>query len=123
MYRCTAVAMLHKKWVPVVKQVLGFDFDKGWTYFVVAYVDGYLFPARASQVVRSLSACQGALLLVDATQGVQAQTLSTAKAAQAAGLKLVPVVTKIDLHHANVEVSVSCMYVNCCCCSSCLSIP
>lgn len=57
------------------------------------------------QVVRSLSACQGALLLVDATQGVQAQTLSTAKAAQAAGLKLVPVVTKIDLHHANVEVS------------------
>ncbi|CAM9717234.1 unnamed protein product [Ectocarpus sp. 12 AP-2014] len=53
------------------------------------------------EVVRSLSACQGALLLVDATQGVQAQTLSTAKAAQAAGLKLVPVVTKIDLHHAN----------------------
>lgn len=53
--------------------------------------------------MRSLSACQGALLLVDATQGVQAQTLSTAKAAQAAGLKLVPVVTKIDLHHANVE--------------------
>lgn len=42
---------------------------------------------------------------MDATQGVQAQTLSTAKAAQAAGLKLVPVVTKIDLHHANVEVS------------------
>lgn len=41
---------------------------------------------------------------MDATQGVQAQTLSTAKAAQAAGLKLVPVVTKIDLHHANVEV-------------------
>ena len=43
---------------------------------------------------------------MDATQGVQAQTLSTAKAAQAAGLKLVPVVTKIDLHHANVDVSV-----------------
>lgn len=73
-------------------------------------------PGRTLQVVRSLSACQGALLLVDATQGVQAQTLSTAKAAQAAGLKLVPVVTKIDLHHANVEVSldgrlfVSCEY-------------
>lgn len=42
---------------------------------------------------------------MDATQGVQAQTLSTAKAAQAAGLKLLPVVTKIDLHHANVDVS------------------
>ncbi|CAM9278328.1 unnamed protein product [Ascophyllum nodosum] len=55
------------------------------------------------EVVRSLSACQGALLLVDASQGVQAQTLSTAKAAQAAGLKLLPVVTKIDLPHANVE--------------------
>ena len=59
---------------------------------------------HTTQVVRSLSACQGALLLVDATQGVQAQTLSTAKTAQAAGLKLVPVVTKIDLHHANVDV-------------------
>lgn len=60
---------------------------------------------RLTQVVRSLSACQGALLLVDSTQGVQAQTLSTAKAAEAAGLKLVPVVTKIDLPHANVDVS------------------
>lgn len=56
------------------------------------------------QVVRSLAACQGALLLVDSTQGVQAQTLSTAKAAAAAGLKLVPVVTKIDLPSANVTV-------------------
>lgn len=55
------------------------------------------------EVVRSLSACQGALLLVDSTQGVQAQTLSTAKAAAAAGLTLVPVVTKIDLPHANVD--------------------
>lgn len=44
---------------------------------------------------------------MDSTQGVQAQTLSTAKAAAAAGLKLVPVVTKIDLPHANVDVSFS----------------
>ncbi|CAM9584087.1 unnamed protein product, partial [Discosporangium mesarthrocarpum] len=55
------------------------------------------------EVIRSLSACQGALLLVDSTQGVQAQTLSTAKAAMETGLKLVPVVTKIDLPHANIE--------------------
>ena len=75
----------------------------------VMIANSHVLLSRTIQVVRSLSACQGALLLVDATQGVQAQTLSTAKAAQAAGLKLVPVVTKIDLHHANVEVSFLCV--------------
>ncbi|KAG5180728.1 GTP-binding protein lepa C-terminus-domain-containing protein [Tribonema minus] len=55
------------------------------------------------QVVRSLSSCQGALLLVDATQGVQAQTLTTFRAAQEAGIKVLPVVTKIDLPNAQVE--------------------
>ncbi|EWM25310.1 gtp binding protein [Nannochloropsis gaditana] len=57
----------------------------------------------AYEVSRSLSACQGALLLVDATQGIQAQTLSTYAFAQEAKLSIIPVVTKSDLPHAQTD--------------------
>jgi small GTP-binding protein len=52
------------------------------------------------EVVRSLASCQGALLLVDSTQSVQAQTLANFEHAKRLGLSLVPVVTKIDLPSA-----------------------
>lgn len=48
------------------------------------------------EVSRSLRAVEGAILLVDATQGVQAQTMTTLEMAQAAGLTIIPVVNKID---------------------------
>ena len=49
------------------------------------------------EVSRSLAACEGALLLVDAFQGVQAQTVANAYAAVEADLAIIPVVNKIDL--------------------------
>ncbi|KAG6376243.1 GTP-binding protein lepa [Boletus reticuloceps] len=49
------------------------------------------------EVSRSLAACQGALLLVDATQGVQAQSISVYHIAQERGLKIIPVINKIDM--------------------------
>ncbi|EPT04080.1 hypothetical protein FOMPIDRAFT_1141571 [Fomitopsis schrenkii] len=51
----------------------------------------------AWEVSRSLAACQGALLLVDATQGIQAQSISVFHIARERGLKIIPVLNKIDL--------------------------
>ena len=53
------------------------------------------------EVSRSLSACEGAVLLIDATQGVQAQTVANVNLAFKQNLKIIPVINKIDLPAAN----------------------
>ncbi len=55
------------------------------------------------EVSRSLAACEGALLLVDASQGVEAQTVANAMMAMEQGLELIPVINKVDLPSAEPE--------------------
>jgi GTP-binding protein LepA len=55
------------------------------------------------EVSRSLAACEGAILVVDASQGIEAQTLAHTLLAMQLGLRLAPVINKIDLPHARPE--------------------
>jgi GTP-binding protein LepA len=55
------------------------------------------------EVSRSLAACEGAVLVVDSTQGVEAQTMANALMAMNANLEIIPVINKIDLPAADVE--------------------
>ncbi|SFB70845.1 GTP-binding protein LepA [Nocardioides terrae] len=76
--------------------------DKGTT-FVLNMIDTPGHVDFTYEVSRSLEACEAAILLVDAAQGIEAQTLANLYLAMGADLHIIPVLNKIDLPSANVE--------------------
>ena len=88
--------------ITIKMQPVRMEYTRGDTSYILNLIDTPGHIDFSYEVSRALHAVEGVLLLVDSTQGVQAQTLTTLAAAQAQGCAIIPVVSKIDSPAARV---------------------
>ncbi len=89
--------------ITIKMQPVRMMYEKGGKKFILNLIDTPGHIDFSYEVSRALKAVEGVLLLVDSTQGVQAQTLSVLQMAQEQNLKIIPVLTKVDVAHARIE--------------------
>lgn len=82
------------------------NYKKGDTTYQLNLIDTPGHVDFSYEVSRTLAACEGAILLVDATQGIQAQTVAHYQVAKKEGLVMIPVLNKIDLPNAQTDIVV-----------------
>jgi GTP-binding protein LepA len=97
------MALERSRGITIKARAVAMKYKRGDEVFELNLIDTPGHVDFHYEVSRSLACCEGAILVVDAAQGVEAQTLANAFAAMNSGLTIVPFINKIDLQNARVD--------------------
>ena len=89
--------------ITIKMQPVRMEYEYGGKKYIFNLIDTPGHIDFAYEVSRAMKAVEGAILLIDATQGIQAQTLTTLEMAKKTGLKIIPALSKIDSPLARIE--------------------